>query len=325
MHGGKETGAGAATVSPALGAALALGPPCTLMAQLAEQGNTTPQTYARRMLKGLERAAQSHLAAAAAEIPATAASAKAQSDSLTPAAAATSSTVSTASTPSTASTTQPVAGVSAAAPPVVLSSAAWARDPSLLLELEGAARTAVERALQGVPLALVAEDAEACHDYDLELGRFSERIKKVMGDEHEHLLEELLHGAGVVGFLSEGGQRASADGRTPDVLLSGCPVSVLGLRIHWIDSKASFADTDELYEHWSAQFRHYHASFGLGMVLYWFGYSACAPDNKPPFDLHEAQLLPCGPHHVLYVGGEARLLVVDRFPDVRPNAPAGTK
>ena len=291
-------------------AALALGTPCTLLANMAEEENTSPYSYARRMLKGLHQAAEAELKRQA--------QAQGEGAQHLTQDGAQDGARDGAQVPATAAAT---AAAAAPGPPLLPSmlSATWAKQPESLLSLAPPVQAAVAACLAPAPVALVAEDVQACHDYDLEQGRYSERIKRFMGEEHEHLLEELLQAAGVTGFLTEDGQRASAVGKTPDVLLSGCPLGVLGHRVHWIDSKASFADTDDIFESWKAQFRHYHEGFGLGMVVYWFGYCISVPRAPVPAELGRVRFQPCGAGaHLMLVHEEPRLLVLDRFPDVRP-------
>lgn len=58
--------------------------------------------------------------------------------------------------------------------------------------------------------------------------------------------------------------------KTPDFLLDD-PISYEGLKIKWIDSKASFGDDIEIRKNNRKQFHQYVDLFGDGMVLYWFG------------------------------------------------------
>lgn len=58
--------------------------------------------------------------------------------------------------------------------------------------------------------------------------------------------------------------------KTPDFLLDE-PLSHDGLKIKWIDSKASFGDDIEIRKNNRKQFHQYVDLFGDGMVLYWFG------------------------------------------------------
>lgn len=58
--------------------------------------------------------------------------------------------------------------------------------------------------------------------------------------------------------------------KTPDFLLDE-PLSFEGLKIKWIDSKASFGDDIEIRKNNRRQFHQYVDLFGDGLVLYWFG------------------------------------------------------
>ncbi|MEM3852241.1 MAG: C15orf41 family protein [Methanomassiliicoccales archaeon] len=58
--------------------------------------------------------------------------------------------------------------------------------------------------------------------------------------------------------------------KTPDFLLKeSLPFN--GMKIRWIDSKASFGDDIEIRRNHRKQFRQYVELFGDGMVVYWFG------------------------------------------------------
>lgn len=204
----------------------------------------------------------------------------------------------------------------------------WMKEPNSLMSLPADELARAEARLRGLPLDVVVEDIENCHVYDLTEGRFSDRIKRIMGNEHELLLLDLLRASGIDGFLSEAGQRASvaAGTKTPDVLLSGTPLSVYGRDVFWIDSKACFADTQEIAMHWDKQFRNYSQSHGLGMVIYWQGYVADAPGpmmmGQAPGTTfgaapEELELLAQNRHHLLLVNKQPQLLIVADFPPAR--------
>lgn len=59
--------------------------------------------------------------------------------------------------------------------------------------------------------------------------------------------------------------------KTPDVLLDK-PIELNGIRIRWIESKASFGDEIELRKNVRKQLKPYTELFGNGAVVYWFGY-----------------------------------------------------
>jgi hypothetical protein len=58
--------------------------------------------------------------------------------------------------------------------------------------------------------------------------------------------------------------------KTPDCLLEK-PIQIDGMKIHWIESKASFGDDIELRKNARRQLKPYTEMFGTGAVVYWFG------------------------------------------------------
>lgn len=59
--------------------------------------------------------------------------------------------------------------------------------------------------------------------------------------------------------------------KTPDCLLEK-PIQINGMKVHWIESKASFGDEIELKKNVRRQLKPYTELFGTGAVVYWFGY-----------------------------------------------------
>jgi hypothetical protein len=59
--------------------------------------------------------------------------------------------------------------------------------------------------------------------------------------------------------------------KTPDCLLDK-PIQIDGMKIHWIESKASFGDDIELRKNVRRQLKPYIDMFGTGAVVYWFGF-----------------------------------------------------
>lgn len=58
--------------------------------------------------------------------------------------------------------------------------------------------------------------------------------------------------------------------KTPDALLEK-PLKVEGVKVNWIESKASFGDEVEVRKNSKKQLKSYVELFGPGMVVYWFG------------------------------------------------------
>ncbi len=59
--------------------------------------------------------------------------------------------------------------------------------------------------------------------------------------------------------------------KTPDCLLAK-PIQINGMKVHWIESKASFGDDIELRKNARRQLKPYTEMFGTGAVVYWFGF-----------------------------------------------------
>jgi len=59
--------------------------------------------------------------------------------------------------------------------------------------------------------------------------------------------------------------------KTPDCLLEK-PIQIDGVKVHWIESKASFGDEIELRKNVRRQLKPYTEMFGTGAVVYWFGF-----------------------------------------------------
>ena len=59
--------------------------------------------------------------------------------------------------------------------------------------------------------------------------------------------------------------------KTPDCLLEK-PIQINGMKVHWIESKASFGDEIELRKNVRRQLKPYTEIFGTGAVVYWFGF-----------------------------------------------------
>lgn len=64
--------------------------------------------------------------------------------------------------------------------------------------------------------------------------------------------------------------------KTPDFLLKK-PINVRGFDVHWIESKATFGNNNELKKNLKNQLIPYRELFGSGMVIYWFGFLTPLP------------------------------------------------
>ncbi len=113
-----------------------------------------------------------------------------------------------------------------------------------------------------------------CIEADVSFSPYHDRIREVIGDEHEFILRRKLSARGVY-FKTENDLREIGMSKTPDMRLE-VPIIVSGTSgenrlINWIDSKAMFGDPVSYASH-CAQFQGYVNRFGPGLVIYWFGF-----------------------------------------------------
>lgn len=97
-----------------------------------------------------------------------------------------------------------------------------------------------------------------------------EAIKLEMGLRYERVLHEILKDKNIP-YNEEATLRKHGYDKTPDFKLV-CPIAVDGYVVNWIESKASFGDTESHSAYLEDQFWSYTNRFGPGMVIYWFGF-----------------------------------------------------
>jgi hypothetical protein len=95
------------------------------------------------------------------------------------------------------------------------------------------------------------------------------QVQTERGKWGEELLQKWLDGEGLK-YRTEEDLRATHK-KTPDVLLDK-PITIDDMKIHWIESKASFGDEIEIKKNVRRQLKPYTEIFGNGAVVYWFGY-----------------------------------------------------
>lgn len=91
-----------------------------------------------------------------------------------------------------------------------------------------------------------------------------------IGEEYEVRLKILARNAGLT-FYDEGDLRRDGFDKTPDILLA-IQCLYKGNIISWIESKASFGDTDSHSRYLKDQLSSYTNRFGSGLIIYWFGF-----------------------------------------------------
>jgi hypothetical protein len=90
------------------------------------------------------------------------------------------------------------------------------------------------------------------------------------GEMGESLLATWLTERGLT-YRSENDLRAEGFTKTPDFLLDE-PLDVDGVQVSWIESKALFGDEKEHAYYIKKQFREYEENYGIGMIVYWYGF-----------------------------------------------------
>ena len=113
-------------------------------------------------------------------------------------------------------------------------------------------------------------DVEVCINSDETCGPWHDKRRNAMGLIYEQLLIDEIRALGLQ-FECESQLRERQCFRTPDVLLR-IPVLFCGNLVHWIDSKAKFADEVTLNRDYAGSLQSYVNRFGPGMVIYWFGF-----------------------------------------------------
>ncbi len=100
-------------------------------------------------------------------------------------------------------------------------------------------------------------------------------MRECLGNEYEEILVQRLTDMKLC-FETEAQQRRRGKPKTPDILFF-IPMAVVTASnpdpvvIHWIDSKAMYADETTFREN-IEQLKGYNNRYGRGMVIYWYGF-----------------------------------------------------
>ncbi|MBI1974039.1 TPD domain-containing protein [Candidatus Micrarchaeota archaeon] len=99
----------------------------------------------------------------------------------------------------------------------------------------------------------------------------SSDIQRQHGKDAELKLSEFVKRLGVEYMTEYENKAVKHHQRTPDFLLKK-PVMVEGMKVHWVESKASFGSPEEMKRDYRRQLEPYVKHFGPGIVVYWYGY-----------------------------------------------------
>lgn len=97
------------------------------------------------------------------------------------------------------------------------------------------------------------------HDMHAEKGKLGESILATWLTEKE------------LTYRSEDDLRSEGFTKTPDFLLDE-ELDIDGVKVSWIESKALFGDEKEHDYYIKKQFREYEENYGIGMIVYWYGF-----------------------------------------------------
>jgi len=86
----------------------------------------------------------------------------------------------------------------------------------------------------------------------------------------EERVGKWLDGRGVA-YITEDEAKKLKHPKTPDFLLKK-NIRIDGVKVHWVECKASFGDKTEFRRDHRKQLKHYLELFGPGAVVYWYGF-----------------------------------------------------
>lgn len=117
---------------------------------------------------------------------------------------------------------------------------------------------------------ILAAELFACCINDEDFGPCIDIVKNFIGVEYEQKLCKILKENKIV-FQTEEQLRIKGFDKTPDFKLE-IPICINDKIINWIESKASFGDSQNHQQYYEDQFKGYLNRFGPGLVIYWFGF-----------------------------------------------------
>eukprot|EP00160_Parvularia_atlantis_P005782 Unigene1500_Nuclearia_a/m.4680 Unigene1500_Nuclearia_a/g.4680 ORF Unigene1500_Nuclearia_a/g.4680 Unigene1500_Nuclearia_a/m.4680 type:complete len:281 (-) Unigene1500_Nuclearia_a:73-915(-) len=123
-----------------------------------------------------------------------------------------------------------------------------------------------------IPDEALRREVPACIERDQFHSPDANLVRRLIGKEYEHRLHAHLRNRGIP-FADEEAMRTQQYEKTPDALLR-VPCAVNGRVVHWIESKAAFADRNRSLHRGNVdkQFLTYYNRYGCGLVIYWFGF-----------------------------------------------------
>ncbi|MEZ5335716.1 MAG: C15orf41 family protein [Methanolobus sp.] len=141
---------------------------------------------------------------------------------------------------------------------------------SMLLKEMGIPKKGFIRNLEDQPDGRLKREVIAAMESDYFFSPRAHELHAEKGDLGEYILATWLDEKGL-GYRSEDDLREEGSTKTPDFLLDR-ELEVDGVSVSWIESKALFGDEKEHEYYIKKQFREYEELYGIGMIVYWYGY-----------------------------------------------------
>jgi hypothetical protein len=117
----------------------------------------------------------------------------------------------------------------------------------------------------------VAKELAEANKEDFVYSPKSTDTQQKNGKRTEDHIKELLDFKKIEYITEKESREKELHTRTPDFLFKK-PHDILGRKIHWFESKASFGDVREMRKDYKKQLEPYTQQFGRGAVIYWYGY-----------------------------------------------------
>ncbi len=151
---------------------------------------------------------------------------------------------------------------------------------SLMLQHTGVGKKQFKNYLKdphGIPDKRLKKELNDVLDEELIYSPEGTRIQWERGKDVEHKVKKWLDMRRVK-YLTEQEAKKHNYRKTPDFKLES-PLKMQGKWVNWIECKASFGDETEYKRDYGKQLSHYVGLFGLGLVVYWYGYVEDMPNH----------------------------------------------
>lgn len=141
---------------------------------------------------------------------------------------------------------------------------------SMLLKEMGIPKKGFIRNLDDYPDGRLKKEVLEAMELDYFFSPKAHDLHAEKGELGESVLATWLSEKGLT-YRAEDDLRAEGFTKTPDFLLDE-ELEIDGVQVCWIESKALFGDEREHAYYIKKQFREYEENYGVGMIVYWYGF-----------------------------------------------------